>query len=187
MIACPNCRSILPDSAIVHDGLHRCPNCRNILRVDVFNAFHSHPVQGTVGEAVRQQGQAECFYHPGKRAVAACSACGRLLCRLCEIELEERTLCIRCIESGRGDRKIHTLENKRILYSNIALALAVFPALIVFPTLFTGPAAIYVALRYWKTPASIVKRMHWRSLLAILFGVGEVAAWAFFFIGMITS
>lgn len=94
---------------------------------------------------------------------------------------------MRCIESGRSSQKIRMLENQRTLYSNIALALAVYPALLVFPTLFTGPAAIYVALRYWKTPASIVKRMRWRSVLAILFGAGQVAAWAFFFIGMVAS
>ena len=94
---------------------------------------------------------------------------------------------MRCIESGRSNQKLRTLENQRTLYSNIALALAVFPALFVFPTLITGPAAIYVALRFWKAPGSIVKRMRWRSVLAILFGAGQVAAWAFFFIGIIAS
>jgi hypothetical protein len=172
---------------IVRDGIHRCPDCRNVLRADVFNAFHTAPASGAAGETVRQQGQAECYYHPGKQAVIPCSACGRLLCCLCEIELDGRILCMGCIESGRSNQKIRSLENHRILYSNIALALAVYPALLIFPTLFTGPAAIYVALRYWKAPGSIVKRMRWRSVLAILFGAGQVAAWAFFFIGMIAS
>ncbi len=187
MIACPICRNILPNAIILGDGVHQCPACRNVIRADVYNAFHSPFEEGAIGESVHQQGQAECFYHPGKQAVVPCSACGRLLCSLCEIELDGRILCMRCIESGRGDQKIHTLENKRILYSNIALALAVFPALIVFPTLITGPAAVYVALRYWNAPGSIVKRMRWRSLLAILLGAGQTAAWAFFFIGMVTS
>jgi hypothetical protein len=94
---------------------------------------------------------------------------------------------MRCIESGRSNQKIRSLENHRTLYSNIALALSVIPALFVFPTLITGPAAIYVALRYWKAPGSIVKRKRWRSVLAILFGAGQVTAWVFFFIRMIAS
>jgi hypothetical protein len=172
---------------IVRDGIHRCPDCRNVLRADVFNAFHTPPASGAAGEMVRQQGQAECYYHPGKQAVIPCSACGRLLCSLCEIELDGRILCMGCIESGRSNQKIRSLENHRTLYSNIALALSIIPALFVFPTLITAPAAIFVALRYWKAPGSIVKRMRWRSVLAILFGAGQVTAWVFFFIGMIAS
>jgi hypothetical protein len=153
----------------------------------VFNAFHTSPASGAAGETVRQQGQAECYYHPGKQAVIHCSACGRLLCSLCEIELDGHILCMRCIESGHSNQKIRSLENHRILYSNIALALSIIPALFVFPTLITGPAAIYVALRYWKAPGSIVKRMRWRSVLAIFFGAGQVAAWISFLIGMMVS
>jgi hypothetical protein len=172
---------------MITDGeVHRCPECRGAVRVDVFNAFHNPPVYGAVGDAVQQQGQAECFYHPGKQAVVHCSACGRLLCSLCEVQLAGLTLCLRCIETGRKKQKISNLEHQRMLYPNIALALAVIPALFVFPTLITGPAAIFVALRYWKAPTSAVKRMRWRSLVAILFGSGQVAAWAFFFISLLT-
>lgn len=171
----------------MRDGILRCPDCRSVLRADVFNAFYTAPASGAAGQTVRQQGQAECYYHPGKQAVVPCSACGRLLCRLCEIELDGHILCMRCIESGRSNQKIRSLENHRTLHGNIALALSVLPVLFVFPTLVTGPAAIYVALRYWKAPGSMVKRRRWRSVLAILFGAGQVAAWAFFFIGMIAS
>jgi hypothetical protein len=166
--------------------VHRCPGCRDAVRADVFNAFHSPADQGAVGDVVQQQGQAECFYHPGKQAVVHCTACGRLLCSLCEVQLGGRTLCLRCIERGRTKQKIGDLDHQRMLYPNIALALAVIPAIFVFPTLITGPAAIFVALRYWKAPTSAVKRMRWRSLVAILFGAGQAAAWVFFFMSLLT-
>ena len=55
-----------------------------------------------------------------------------------------------------------------MLYDKIALALAVYPMLLFYLTFFTAPMAIFVAIRYWKAPASILPRTRIRSVIAIV-------------------
>ncbi len=181
MIACPNCRTIQPASKINTGELYPCPQCRVRIRADVFNAFHRPVSQGPPGHAVHEQGQAECFYHPGKQAVAPCSACGRLLCALCEVELDGSIFCLSCLQAGRDKQKITTIENQRPLYDSMALALALWPMLFIFPTLLTAPAAIYFAIRYWRTPTSILPRTKIRHILALLLAGGQIVGWVIFF------
>ncbi len=185
MIACPKCQIILPATTANSRKLHRCPGCRVQVRADLFNAYYEPVSRGVPGEAIQEQGEAECFYHPGKKAVVPCGACGRLLCALCEVEIAGRHLCMGCLQAGPARQKMARLKNKNILYDSLALALATLPVLFIFPTLITGPAAIYVAVRYWKAPSTIVPRSRIRSLAAILLGAGQTAGWSFFFIGML--
>src|SRR5258708_17163850 len=46
---------------------------------------------------------------------------------------------------------------ERTLYDSIALALAIFPLITVWGAGIGGAAAIYVAIRYWKKPGSLVR------------------------------
>jgi len=48
-----------------------------------------------------------------------------------------------------------------------------------------GAAAIYVAIRYWKTPGSLVRRYGWRRYLAILFGLGEIVMFVVLMVAVI--
>ncbi len=164
---------------------HACPQCNTRTRADLFNAFHRPTDQGKTGEQVQAQGEAECFYHPGKKAVVACSGCGRLLCALCEIPWDGRTLCTRCLKAGRQKQQIQTLESGRTHYDSIALHLAFWPMLFFWFTLFTAPAAIFVVLRYWKHTKSIVPRTRFRHVLAFLLASGQVTGWILFFIRMV--
>ena len=180
MIACPNCRTILPEQNINAGVSRPCPACKEPVRADLFNAFYRPVDVGRTGEHVQEQGQAECFYHPGKKAVVPCAACGRLLCALCEIPFDGRSLCTACLQSGRDKQQIQSLEKTRTLYDSIALNLAFWPvATLVFfyVTLITAPAAIYVALRYWKTPSSILPRSKFRFVLALLLAGAQMAGW----------
>ncbi len=164
--------------------LHKCPNCRTQSRADLFNAFHRPMDQGAAGEHVQEQGQAECFYHPGKKAVVPCSGCGRLLCALCEISIEGHSLCTNCLQAGREKQQIQSLEKSRTLYDSLALHLAFWP-LLFFPfTLITAPAAIYVALRYWSVPTSMLPRSKFRYILALLIAGMQIAGWVFFLLGV---
>lgn len=166
--------------------LHPCPQCNAGTRADVFNAFHRPADPGQNGELVQAQGEAECFYHPGKKAVAACSGCGRLLCALCEIPWDENTLCTRCLQAGRQKKKIQSLERGRIHYDSIALHLAFWP-MIIFPfTLMTAPAVMFVVLRYWKETKSIVPRTRFRHVLAFFLAGGQITGWILFFARLFT-
>lgn len=178
MIACQNCHTELPDSFVNTGQLHQCPKCQAKIRVDLFNAFFKAPVPGQPADTIVQQGQAECFYHPGKTAVGACSSCGRLLCALCNVQWETSNMCMSCLQIGQRKRRITSLENDRVLYDNIALSVAVIPILSFWMlTFLTGPIAIYLSVRYWRTPLSILPRTRIRFILAIVVSGAQVAGW----------
>jgi hypothetical protein len=67
------------------------------------------------------------------------------------------------------------LENRRTLYDNVALVVATLPFLMVWPTIITAPMAIFLSIRYWKAPSSIVRRTKVRFVLAIVFALLEIA------------
>ena len=90
------------------------------------------------------------------------------------------------MSAGRSARTMTTLEDQRVLYDSVALALAFWPMLFVFPTLVTAPAAIFVALRYWKRPLSILPRSRFRFLLALLLAGGQLVGWTVFFAGIVS-
>jgi hypothetical protein len=76
-------------------------------------------------------------------------------------------------------RKLVRLENRRILYDNVAFAVAVGPFFLIWPTLITAPMAIFLSIRYWNAPSSIVKRTKVRFILAVLIALLEIAMWGF--------
>lgn len=182
MIACPRCRAILTDDSINTGDLHPCPVCAVPIRADVFNALARRDGQNASPENILVSGDAECFDHPGKKAIAACDACGRLLCDLCRVELSGRNLCMRCLQSARDKKKIEALQNRRVLNDAIALHLSFWPGLIIFPTLITAPAAVFFAVRHWRTPAGVLKKPFAMSIVAFLLATGQIAGWVIFFI-----
>jgi hypothetical protein len=126
------------------------------------------------------EGEASCFYHPEKKAAVPCQACGRFLCGLCDCELQGKHFCPGCLETGREKGKMQNLQNQRTLYGNIALALAVWPVVLVFGvyfTIFTAPMALYVAIRYWNAPLSLVGRTRARHVIAIVLGTLQIVGW----------
>lgn len=182
MIACPRCHTIQPVSSINTGELHTCPGCKDKIRADVFNAFARHEDPRAAAGNHSADGLAECFYHSGKQAMAACDSCGRLLCALCRVEFNDGSICMRCLQSGREKHKISVLQNQRVLNDSIALHLACWPILMIFPTLLTAPAAIFFAIRHWRTPAGVLPRAVFKSILALLLAAGQLAAWVVFFV-----
>lgn len=178
VIACPACLTIQNPAQVNTGTLFKCPDCGTHLRADLFNAFLRPADPGTVGSPVQEQGQAECYNHPGRQAQAPCAQCGRLLCDLCAVDLDGRSLCFSCLKAGRDKQQIVDLETRRTLHDSIALALALVPILFIFPTVVTAPAAIYMALRYWKRPPMILPRSQWRNIAAIILAGGQIAVWA---------
>lgn len=187
MIACPNCRTIVPVQFANTGAVHKCHNCLTRLRTELFNAFHRPMEQGQSGDEVQERGEAECFYHPGKKAVAPCSACGRLLCALCEIPFDDRTICTGCLQSGRNKKEIKSLEKSRFLYDSLALNLAFWPLITFFFFIFwifTAPVSIFIVLRYWRTPTSLLPRTKFRYVLALLLAVVGLVGWVMIVMAM---
>ncbi|MBT8339471.1 MAG: hypothetical protein HKP58_07255, partial [Desulfatitalea sp.] len=121
MIACPNCRQIQPTEDINTGRLTPCPHCRTVLRIDAFNALLRRNADEAQPQVVFEQGQAECYYHPGKAAVTPCDGCGRLLCSLCQVELDGDNLCMTCLQAAKDKGTSSNLQQKRTRFDTIAL------------------------------------------------------------------
>ena len=186
LIQCPKCRAWLMEGVFNQPDLTPCPACGVPLQIEVFPALFRKTGAGQGGEAIMVEGESSCFYHPLKKAVLPCDGCGRFLCALCDCPLDGKHFCPACLEAGRTKGKIKSLDNQRTLYDSIALALAIFPMLIFYFTIITAPMALFVAIRYWKTPSSILRRTKVRFIAAIVLALLQIGGWATLFIALAT-
>ena len=123
-------------------------------------------------ESVGDESEASCFYHPASRAAVPCEECGRFLCRLCDLEVDGRHVCPTCFQT-------QTTVTRRTMHDTIALAIATLPALFVWPVIITAPAALYVTIRRWRAPGSLVPRTRVRFYLAAALALSEMAGIGF--------
>jgi hypothetical protein len=157
-------------------------NCDAELLLEVFPALFRGRRSSSSGEALGAAGESSCFYHERKKAVAVCEECGRFLCALCEVRIGDRVMCPVCIERGRSEESLEALVTRRTLYDGMALSLSVLPLLTLlfyFLTIITAPLSIFIAIRFWKKPGSILPRTKVRFVLAILFSLLQLAGWGF--------
>ena len=181
MPACTGCGAALPAEAVGAGPPVPCSGCGARIGVDVFPALFSPLREGRGADPIAADTEAGCFDHPGKKAVVPCDACGRFLCSLCDLEFQERHYCGRCLEAGAARGRFEALITERIRYDRLALSLAVLPPLTIvffYLTVFTAPAALYVAIRRVRSPGSLVHRSRWLMLLAALLATAQIAAWA---------
>ena len=177
LVSCTKCQAALLGDLFNLADFTPCPACGARLQIEVFPALFRRFTPGRTGEAILEDTEASCFYHPQKKAVVPCEGCGRFLCALCDCELHGQHLCPACLEVGKKKGKIKSLENHRVLYDSTALALAVYPLLIFYLTLFTAPMALYLAVRHWNTPTSIIHRTKIRLVFAIVLATLEIIGW----------
>src|SRR5579885_2135346 len=141
-IVCGACSfPVSADSWNREDGV-RCPGCGQQVTAIVLPAVEQKRT-GAAPEALSEESEASCFFHPESRAAVPCADCGRFLCNLCDIELDGRHVCPSCFQSGASK----TLETRRTMYDTIALALSSFPILLFWPVFLTAPAALFLVIR----------------------------------------
>jgi hypothetical protein len=186
-LSCTKCYSPLPPDFFQRAELAPCPACEAALQVEVFPALFKPVAVGKFGESIMVDGEASCFYHPQKRAVIPCAGCGRFLCAVCDVELNNQHICPACLEMGRQKGKLPQLENKRTLFDSAALSLALLPLLMWPVTLMTAPAAIIVAIYSWGKPGSLLPRTRIRSYLAILIAALQITGWTLLFMGIFSK
>jgi hypothetical protein len=176
-VACAKCGRDLP-ADMPNAGVFRdCPACLQAQRVFAFPALHRRATAQAALPAL-ESNDASCFYHPKKQAVVACDNCGRFLCALCDVEMAGSHRCPACLEIGKRKRKLETVENRRFLFDSVALALSIVPVLIWPLTLLTAPATIFVVIRYWRRPLSILPRTRIRFVVAFFIALGQLCGWA---------
>jgi hypothetical protein len=175
-ICCGECSWPVPVEAWNRGS--RCPGCGQPVDATVFPAIEARRA-GALPEAVVADTEASCFYHPSSRASVPCDECGRFLCSLCDIEIDSRHLCPVCFQSGFRANRLAVVETQRTMYDTIALTLATLPAVLFWPAIITGPAALWVTIRRWRAPGSVVPRTRIRFYLAVLFGLAEIGFFVF--------
>ncbi len=176
-VQCSQCGMALPAGCLNQPELVPCPGCGAPSQAAVFPALFREAKSGAVGEVIQVDGEAACFFHANKKAVVPCAGCGRFLCALCDCDLNGQHLCPSCLETGKRKGKLKNLENHRTLHDRIALALAVYPLLIFYFTLLTAPIALFIAVRYWNAPTSILRRTKARFVAAIVLASLQLVGW----------
>jgi hypothetical protein len=176
-VFCPRCLAPLKDIAPTEGAFTRCLQCLSAFEVEIFPAFFRRQSPAAEAEPVLIEGESTCFYHADKKAVLPCHGCGRFLCALCDCEVRDEHFCPSCLEAGAAKGKIRSLENRRKRHDSVALTLALAPMLFFYITLVTAPATLYVVIRHWKTPLSIVRRTRVRFVVAAIIAVLQLAGW----------
>ena len=186
-VSCPVCTRALPPDTWNLDYETYCPACRTPVSALVFPALLRGHNGSAAGLAV-EGSEATCFYHARKKAVVPCDRCGRFLCALCQVELSGENWCPSCIALHRKQGKLAGLDNRRMLYDNMALLLAVAPvATVAFwvLTVLTAPATLFVVIRYWRAPSSLVPRTKVRFVIAGVVALLQLAGWGFLLFSLI--
>lgn len=176
-VSCSGCGRNLPPDFATAGVFLGCPNCLEPQRVFAFPALNRVTTANAALPAL-ESNDANCFYHPLKQAVVACDNCGRFLCALCDVEMAGSHRCPACLEIGKRKRKLETVENRRILFDSLALTLSIVPLLMWPVTILTAPATLFVVLRYWRRPLSILPRTRVRFVFAFLIALGQLCGWA---------
>jgi hypothetical protein len=140
--------------------------------VEVYPALLAPRETKGVGELIVDDKEASCFYHPGKKAEAHCSYCGRFLCALCDVDFDGKHLCSACIQAGRTKGTIEEFRVAGKAHWLIGLHCAVAGLLFPYLGAFFVPAAFYYAIHYRKHPGSPVPPERswfvWTMVLATL-------------------
>lgn len=178
---CSKCGQPVPLETLGASTATACPHCQSKLEISVFPAMFRRIEPGRVGETIVVEGESSCFFHPQKKAVVPCDACGRFLCALCDCELHGQHFCPSCLETGKQKGKIEKLADVRFIYRRQALLMAFVPLFI------TGLAAIYMSLRYRNAPDSVVKPGRWGMKIALVVGILQTLGFALLFYQAFTS
>ncbi len=176
LVTCSQCKAILPGDSFNLPELFPCPSCAALLKVEAFPALFQTAV-GTGAEPLLVEGESSCFYHPQKKAARVCDSCGRFMCGLCDLELNGQHVCPACLEGGQKKGKFKDLQNSRVRYDRLALTLAILPLVFVWTSIIGAPAALFVVLRYRKTPCGITGTSGLSFAIAGILAALEIIAW----------
>ena len=187
MISCIRCKTPLSAEAINTFALIPCPACEEPIRADVYPALFRELPSGHAGDLLQAEREAGCFYHPSKKALVSCSACGRFLCALCDVELNNRHICPACLEKGKVKRKIKNLETHRVCYDKVTFFLAVISMILIWPTIIAAPIVLFMVIRYWSAPGSIIPRSKIRFILAFGIACLQIVGWILVFGHLIST
>ncbi|MCP4347353.1 MAG: hypothetical protein GY795_17750 [Desulfobacterales bacterium] len=174
---CSECKADLHAKMINSPGSSDCPSCGAQIHIIAFPALAKDVSAGKPGDPLLLGDESGCFYHPGKKAVIPCSACGRYLCALCDVEINNQHICPPCIEAGKSGQISDNMVTQLVRYDKIAFFFSVVPILIPFITFITATIAVYIVVRYWKTPVSLVSGGKIRFVASFIISALQLVIW----------
>jgi hypothetical protein len=177
-LTCLKCGMFLEADSFETVTTARCPSCRAQREVTVYSAYFEASKPAESGERLIVDTEASCFYHPNKKAHVACHECGRFVCQLCCTELHDDSVCLVCFTALQNSGQEQSLENKRMLYDNMAFHLALFPMLSWPITLITAPTSLYLVFKHWrKGSTSLIRRTRIRYVAALCIALLQITGW----------
>lgn len=204
LVNCTSCGGGIPEFLFRQGGGVSCPVCKRIVHALVLPALYRSaiPAPPPLPDQPPAQGEATCFYNPGRRATKCCDHCGVFISDAWAAQWGQQTVCLKCLEELHAKNSDTRFEARRVLWDNIALSFALGPwllaaillaTLVLYPfavfaamvSFLTAPAAIFIALRYWNSQRSLVPRGRGRLVWATLLGVLQLAAWVMLVVGII--
>lgn len=168
-VLCSKCREPIATSRYNGGDFAPCRNCSAAVMTAVFPAVNRLLATSKRPDLVADA-ESSCFYHARKRAAAICDACGRFLCSLCDIQMGSRHLCPACVAGG--EEAPSAVENSRTLYDTLAIVLAIVPLGV------TPLMSLYLALRHWGDPPTLVPRSRARWYMAVVLALTQLGLWA---------
>lgn len=160
-----------------------CPSCHTKQSALVFPAIRGILAASPQGIPVAPDGFASCFFHSGKPASIPCDNCGRFLCDLCDLKIDERHLCTLCLQTAQEEKaspsakSVTVTKERTFLPQNLAMILTFYmPVSIVglYIIFLTAPAAAYVSVRYWNHPGGIQQRGRWRLVACLVVALAQI-------------
>ena len=172
-IRCGYCWEAFPVENYNLEGGAACARCGQTVIAYVFPArFESR--WGAAPERLVTAEESPCFYHAANRASVICDSCGRFLCSLCDLEVGGRHLCSNCLASGLARQEVTAFEKQRFRYDTCALALSTLPVILIWIPVITAPIALFLVIKHWRRPLSLVPRSRWRLVVAGVFSLLEI-------------
>lgn len=174
--ACPKCGYALERSYWNQQQFQPCARCRTNLRLLVFPLAVA-PAAIPPPNPDSAQGEATCYYHSNKQAHAPCSVCGRFLCTVCDVEFRGEHWCPACLKLQVEGQQQPVFQRNKMRFDSLALLLVTVPALLISPTLFCTPVAIFLCIRHWNDDPGFLPRTKLRLYFAAAFATLQLASW----------
>jgi len=142
---CPACLKPVP-TTFAPSGARTCPGCRTAYEAVVFQLPALPALRAA---AFTGEGSSPCAAHPGNGAEVACDRCGRLMCGLCRVNSDGKTLCTKCFERLAAEGALPS--TVRHFTSHLARArMVTLVSWLLYPfAMLLGPYAFYLSIRAW--------------------------------------
>ncbi len=180
-VRCALCNFPRPVNDLMAAGQGTCPRCKRQSITVAFPALVGGGRPPALPDDPPREGEAACFYSAGRRATRECGHCGVLISDAWAAQWGSDTVCLKCLEHLRQKGEDSRFQSNRVLWDNIALTLSLLPFTFIlwWSVIFTAPAALFIAIRHWNSPRSIVPRGRARLVIAIILAFLQVCGMAF--------